>query len=205
MKTTLSLIATLVVFLCAAAPQSARADSILVEVEFGLFLHSGADILGLDGADVQFIASFDTATQYTNDCCANPQANAVSHKVIITGASMASSNGTFTALLDAAFFPTTGFLGVDGNLLDLGPLGSIALYFGGAIPQAAGDVIEVADFDTPLTDIAWVEQDTFYEEVDPSVTVTLRGDEISVPAPASGLLLLGGLAGLGYIRRRKAV
>jgi hypothetical protein len=195
--------------------QAASAASILVEVEFTLGLIAGTDTPGIDGADVYFTASFDADGVYASDCCApEPQINAVSHKFVISGASFAASNGTFIDPVGAAFFPNNdindGFESTDGFYLDLGDVGgSVLLTFGGAIPdQVNGTPIDTAHFDFPLTGLVWLTNDGSYEAIDPVTTVTLRGDEVPVPAPASGLLLLGGLAGLGglqgYMRRRKA-
>jgi hypothetical protein len=139
----------------AMAPSRVFAGVVHVDISFQLSLTGGSDTLGLDGANVNFKASFANGTTYSG---VDPFPSAVTsaHSVKISGATNVMSNNTFMDPDTPLTYDPNGF---DALFLDAGlffprtPVidAGLSFVFGidlagpGAVPSV-GDFVDASDF-----------------------------------------------------------
>ena len=111
-----NLLTTVLMFVCLGASW-ARADFIDYQISGDIVLDVGSDTLGLDGASFTLTASFDSDAVY-QDFFGFPAVASISDSLVITGASNASTNGTYSEDFGLVFYPTfngTLFGGASGG------------------------------------------------------------------------------------------
>lgn len=195
-----------------AAPASAAV--LTIQMTFKLAQVSGANGSGLNGATVVFNAAFADGATFGLICCGQPQVAATSNSFVISGATNAASNGTFSDPAGISIFPNNspdGIFATTGQFLSIGgfitgasitrtmsnvvagqplTLAFLQTAFGGAL--TGGDRWVASDGGRyRLTDVV-----TQVEELDPEPPAV-------VPLPATLPLFLAGLGALAAARRKK--
>ena len=191
---------TICLLLC---PTIVNGDSILFTAEGDIALDNGVDNIGLDGATFTFDVYFDSNGTYV-DLFGLPAIASTSNLLTIAGASINSTNGSFSETFGVNFFPTFPgqfFGGPDGggdaefNGTEIVLTGNLSDDVTGV---GIGDQIDIAHFGTVL-------DDTFPGPIFSSTTgefnvVNFSVSASIVPEPTSLFVLVS--SGLMAISRR---
>ena len=211
------LIASVVMAGLVLSPQM-KADVLTLDIQFDLSLVSGGDGLGLDGATANLLAQFAEGTTYSGTD-PFPLAVADSHSIVISGATVASSNGTTSDPNGLTFQPSTSsgdFFDTLDNLL-LVDVGTGELEFGllldaPAVLPSVGDFMSASDFAGPdlAFSLFFASDGSEYEIAGGTYVPTITGstvpDAAAVPEPSTFAFLGLGATGMcfaAFRRKRK--
>lgn len=198
--------------LCLSA-KPAQATPIGIRYDMTLTLLAGVDTLGLNGATASFTAMFDDSVPYGN-VSGLARSFTTSDLLTISGASVASSNGSFTASNTVRFFPT-----FDGQFFAVGgfityTFGAVPLMIGHlATPVSGvnpGDFMQVSDFGTTVATTLINPGCVFCASTDTGLNIVTDSrygvssfSATVVPEPATVTMVGFGLVGLARLRRRR--
>jgi hypothetical protein len=192
-------------------PTQSSAAQLVMTATFDLTLESGPDVLGLNGASLSLAGTWDSVQTYI-DRFGLPEADSLSDSLLITGASLASTNGTYIEPAGLGFYPT-----FEGQLFAGGPadghmvhnINGTSFEIRNLLAEQSGinigDTIDPSHFSTtlqtafPVFSFSIAADGSTYSRLNLQVTASI------VPEPSSLILAAFGLIGLvvyGWRRKR---
>ena len=167
---------------------------------------TGGDEIGLNGASFSFVVEFGIDDTY-GDLFGSPAVAADSNLITIEGASVASTNGSFSETFGLNFFPTSEgqfFGGADGGssaVFDInGTDLSIFQLVNSVVGVSVGDLIDASHFGTEVLDNVpnFTTSSGIYNVENFSAVVEVK----TIPEP-NALAVFGALALVFYKPRRR--